>query len=52
MKARNTLYWLAQIMGDVNSAKKGTVLLRIQRRAMGRFTGKTLMRKLVKRGPK
>lgn len=52
MKIRNTLYFLAQMLGDLNSAKRGRVIQRIQRRAMGKFSGKYLMRKLVKRGPK
>lgn len=49
MKTRNALYFLAQLMGDVNSAKRGRVVQRIQRRALGRLTGKHLLRRLVKR---
>lgn len=49
MNIRNALYLLAQLIGDINSAKRGRVIQRVQRRAMGRFTGKMLMRKLIKR---
>jgi hypothetical protein len=49
MNLRNALYFLAQLVGDINSAKRGRVMKRVQRRALGRFTGKHLMRRIVKR---
>ena len=49
MKTRNLLYIAAKAMGDMNAAKGGTVIKRLQRRALGRITGKWLIRKLIKR---
>lgn len=49
MKLRSFLYFLAQILGDVQAVRSGTVGKRIQRRIFGRFTGKQLMRRIGKR---
>lgn len=42
--ARGWLYFIAQIMGDVNAVKKGRVGRRIGRRVAGKYTGRGLGR--------
>ena len=49
MKTRSALYLLAQILGDVNSVSRKSIGRRVARRSLGRFTGKTLLRRLVRR---
>ena len=44
---RSLLYTLARLMGDYNAVKKGTVGKRVQRRIVGKATGRAL-RKLFK----
>lgn len=46
-KTRGFLYWLAKILGDVDSVHKGKVGKRVIRRGAGKFTGKG-MKKLFK----
>jgi hypothetical protein len=41
---RSLLYWLAKLLGDVQSVRKGRVGKRIVRRAAGKLTGRMLGR--------
>jgi hypothetical protein len=43
-KIRSWLYWLARLLGDVNSVQRGRIGQRIARRAAGRLTGRLLGR--------
>lgn len=47
MKLRSAIYLTGQLMGDVNAVRNGTIIKRITRRLLGRYTGKTMMRKLM-----
>ncbi len=43
-KPRRTLYGAARVMGDLNAIQRGTVGRRIERRLVGRATGRILWR--------
>ncbi len=47
MKARTALYVAAQVMGDLNAISGKTIGKRVTRRLLGRYTGKTMMRRLM-----
>ncbi len=49
MNIRSILYFLAQILGDANAISKNSVVKRIARRSIGRYSGKHMMRRLVGR---
>lgn len=41
-KTRNILYKIARILGDLNAINKGRIGKRLERRAAGRYAGKSL----------
>ena len=41
-KFRNSLYWLARVLGDLQAARKGRVVQRLKRRLVGRMLGRFL----------
>lgn len=49
MNVRSALYLLAQLMGDANAIGNKSVVQRIARRIMGKYTGKMMMRRLIGR---
>ncbi len=49
MNARSALYLIAQLFGDASAINNGSVVKRIARRSAGRYMGKSVLRRLIKR---